>query len=56
VFAPDVLSKDTNNPLIGQEPPQSPPDIVEGKQEWEVQEIIASRLYKRELQYKVLRG
>jgi hypothetical protein len=53
VFAPDVLSKDPNNPLPGQQPPEPPPNIIEGKKEWEVQQILESRLFKRQLQYRV---
>ena len=36
VFAADVLSRDPNNPLPGQESPNPPPDIVQGELEWEV--------------------
>jgi predicted aspartyl protease/transposase InsO family protein len=53
VFAPDVLSKDPNNPLPGQQPPEPPPDVIEGEREWEVQQILGSRLFKRQLQYRV---
>jgi transposase InsO family protein len=53
VFAPDVLSKDPNNPLPGQANPNPPAVIVEGEQEWEVQEVLASRLFRRQLQYQV---
>ena len=52
VFAADVLSRDPNNPLPGQESPNPPPDIVQGELEWEVQEILASRLFRKQLQYQ----
>jgi transposase InsO family protein len=53
VFAPDVLSKHPNNPLPGQKPPEPPPDIIQGEQEWEVQEILASKIIRKQLHYQV---
>lgn len=53
VFAPEVLFKDPQDPLIGQEPDLTPPAVVAGQEEWEVQEVIASRLYRNNLKYQV---
>ena len=47
------MAKDPDNPLPGQEPEEPPAEIVEGEQEWELQEILASRMYRRQLQYQV---
>jgi hypothetical protein len=53
VFAPELLFRDPNNPLPGQEQPRNPPEIIEGQEEWEVQEVLASRLYRNTLKYQV---
>lgn len=53
VFAPEVLSKDPQDPLPGQDSEHSPPLIVAGEEEWEVQEILASKLYRKSLKYQV---
>jgi hypothetical protein len=53
VFAPDVLMKDPNNPLPGQEPPEPPGEVIAGEQEWEVDKILAVKLTQNTLRYKV---
>lgn len=52
VFAPDVLCKAPNDPLPDQESPQPPGHPVNGVEEWEVQEILASRLRRHQLEYR----
>lgn len=53
VFAPDVLCKDPSDPLPGQEAPKPPSTPIQGVEEWEVEEILASKLYRSKLKYKV---
>ena len=53
IFSPDKLRRAADDPLPGQvtEPPE--PIVVGDEQEWEVEEILASRVYHRRLQYQV---
>ena len=53
MFSPDKLQKASNNPLPGQinEPPL--PIQVDGDNEWEVEEILASKLIRGSLKYRV---
>ena len=53
VFAADVLVKDPNNPLPGQLPPKPSAEVIQGEEEWEVQQILASRISRGKLQYQV---
>jgi predicted aspartyl protease len=53
VFAPDVLAKDPNTPLPGQVIPPPPAETIEGELEWEVQDVLASRLRSQRLEYQV---
>ncbi|USP72775.1 uncharacterized protein yc1106_06638 [Curvularia clavata] len=53
VFAPDLLCKDPQDPLPGQEPPKPPATPIQGVEEWEVEEILASKLYRSNLKYQV---
>ena len=52
VFAPDVLSKDPADPLPGQENPKPVSIPIDGVEEWEVQEILASKLIRGKLMYR----
>jgi len=53
VFAPDVLCKDPMDPLPGQEAPKPPSIPIQGVEEWEVEEILASKLHRSNLKYRV---
>jgi hypothetical protein len=53
IFSPDVLKKYPNNPLPGQESAQPPAEAIAGKEEWEVDKIIASKLVRGRLHYLV---
>ena len=53
VLHADRLRKAATNPLPGQREEESAADIIFGYKEWEVKEILASRLYYGKLQYKV---
>ncbi|ELR08018.1 hypothetical protein GMDG_02856 [Pseudogymnoascus destructans 20631-21] len=53
VFSPDVLMKDPNNPLPGQDPPEPSSELIDGVEEWEVEKILAVRLHWKQLQYQV---
>jgi hypothetical protein len=53
VFSPDRLRKDPGNPLPGQITDQGHPIQVNGQEEWEVEEILASRINRKTLEYRV---
>jgi RNase H-like domain found in reverse transcriptase/Reverse transcriptase (RNA-dependent DNA polymerase)/Integrase zinc binding domain/Integrase core domain len=53
VFAPELLSKDPDNPLPGQESPKPSGEVINGEEEWEVKEILAVKLVRKTLKYQV---
>jgi hypothetical protein len=53
VFSPNVLIKAPNDPLPGQEALEPSSEVIEGVEEWEVEQIIAVRLVRNKLQYQV---
>jgi hypothetical protein len=53
VFAPDLLRKDPGDPLLGQRPNSPLPIVYNQEPEWEVEEILQSRTWRRKLQYQV---
>ncbi len=53
VFSPDRLPKDPEDPLPGQINEPEPADEVDGEPEWEVDKILASKVTKGVLTYKV---
>ena len=52
VFHSNLLRLDPNDALPSQHTPPSPPIIVDGEEEWEVERILDSQLHYRKLQYK----
>ena len=52
-FHTNLLRPAATNALLGQIPPPAPLVIINGEQEWEVEDILDSRLYRRQLQYRV---
>jgi hypothetical protein len=54
VFPADRLRKFDNNPLPGQEAEEPDGEVLEsGEKEWEVDDVLASRLHYGKLQYQV---
>jgi hypothetical protein len=54
VFHISLLEPTTNTePIPGHNQPPPPPVIVDDHQEWEVEEILDSRRYRKQLQYRV---
>ena len=47
VFHPWLLHLDEANPLPGQTNPDPPPTIIAGEEEWEVEEVVDSRIDRR---------
>ena len=53
VFILDVLTKDPNNPLPGQESPKLLGEVITSYREQDIEEILAIKLTKNTLKYKV---
>lgn len=53
MFTPDRLRRDPRNPLPGQSPPRPEGELIDDEEEWEVEEITASRVHRGLLQYQV---
>jgi hypothetical protein len=53
VFHIDLLSPYNQTEIYGEAFPQPPPDLIEGEEEYEVEEIISDRTIRRKRQYLV---
>jgi hypothetical protein len=54
VFHISLLEPTTNTePIPGHQQPPAPPVIINNQEEWEVKEILDSRLHRNQLQYRV---
>ena len=53
VFSADWLRKVANDPLLGQVNEPLLPIVIVTDQEWEVQEVLASKVTRKTLKYRV---
>jgi Chromo (CHRromatin Organisation MOdifier) domain len=53
VFSPDRLRKEPGDPLPGQLIEPLGPEVVHSEEEYEVQEVLASRTIKNQLEYRI---
>lgn len=53
IFHVQLLSKHQQNTIPGRVQPQPPPVIIDGDEEWEVEEVLDSRLFRRQFQYLI---
>ena len=53
VFHVDLLSPYHKTEVYGETFPQPPPDLIEGQEEYDVEEIISDRIIRRKCQYLV---
>lgn len=52
-FHANRLRRDPRDPLPGQDPPRPEGEVIEDDEEWEVERVVASRLHRRQLQYRL---
>ncbi|KGQ01369.1 hypothetical protein PAAG_11947 [Paracoccidioides lutzii Pb01] len=55
ISSPDKLRKDANDPLPGQQNETPETVKIQGENEWEVEDVLASRISRGKLQYRVKR-
>ena len=53
VFAPELLMKDPNDPLPGQEASKPTAELIAGREEWELDEVLAVKQIRKKLKYQV---